>query len=334
MRRLVWLLAVFALLWGGWWYFASTSLKNGLEEWLQDRRSAGWQAEVTEIHSGGFPFALTASLLNPQLADPQTGVAFATTALDIEAPVWWPGYVTVLLPSDPLLFAGPEGRRSIEADAARADLRLHPGTALEVQELAFTSGDWSLSAPDGSLMAAQALTLRMAQAEGTPARYDFTLDAPAFEPGNLPRRSLRIPADWPLAFENLTLDATVDFDRPFDRHTVETARPQPRRIDLRLAEAAWGQLLLRVSANLEINGAGLLDGEVSLQARNWQDMLTLAVRSGNLPEQLRPQLESILAALARGGGNPDAIDVTLTLRKGNIFLGFIPLGPAPRLVLR
>ena len=63
-------------------------------------------------------------------------------------------------------------------------------------------------------------------------------------------------------------------------------------------------------------------------------MLTLAQSAGLLPSELRPQLESILSALAGTSGNPEAFDVTLTLANGRVSMGFLPLGPAPRIYLR
>lgn len=334
MRRLVWLGAIFALMWSGWWYFAATSLQSSVTQWFEERRAEGWQADMADTRIGGYPLALGVTLERPALADPQTGVAFETTALEITAPAWWPGYVTLAFPSEDVIFANPQGRQVVRATAAQADLRLRPGTNLQVEEMALTSGPWSLTAAAGSVMAAGGLTLRMLQTPGTAEQYDFTLDAPAFEPGSLPRAALRVPADWPLAFDSLALDMTVLFDRPIDQSTLEEARPQPRRVDLRLAEAVWGTLALRSAAQLDVSDAGLLNGAVSLQARNWRGMLELAETAGALPASLRPQIENILGALARGGGNPDTLDLELTLRDGTAFIGFIPLGPAPRLILR
>ena len=334
MRRLVWLAVVFALLWSGWWGFATYSLRSSFEAWFDARRAEGWQAEMVEIRSGGFPMALDTTLADPLLADPQTGVAFETEALRFSAPAWWPGYVTVTLPGDSFSIATPLHKRVVTVAEARADLRVHPGNALEVETVSATAGPWAVAAPEGSVAAAQALRLAMQQDPQTATRYDFAFDAPAFQPGSLPRAAFRIPADWPVTFDSLALDATVDFDRPIDRRTIEDARPQPRQIDLRRAEAIWGDVLLRGAADLEVAADGVLSGEISFQARNWRDILDLAERAEVLPAVLRPQLENILAALARGGGNENALDVTLTLSDGTVFMGFIPLGTAPRLVLR
>lgn len=334
MRRLIWLGILFVLLWSGWWFFASSSLQTGIDAWLEERRAEGWQAEVSQMRVSGYPLALETTLVSPAFADPGSGVAFTASQLEIGAAAWWPGYVRVVFPQDDMVFASPLTRNTVQARTAIADLRLKPGTALQVEELALRSDAWVVAAPQGSLMAAEGLTLSMLQAADDPNRYNFVLDAPSFEPGRLPRAALRVPDDWPVTFDSLALAMDITFDRPFDRTTIEDARPQPRRVNMELAEAQWGALSLRGAATLDVAPDGVASGEVSLQARNWRDILILAETSGVLPSELRPQLESVLGALASGSGNPDTIDATLTLRDGRIFIGFIPLGRAPRLVLR
>jgi hypothetical protein len=334
MRRLIWLGLVLALSWSGWWLIAASSMRGGIEQWFADRRAEGWQAETVDTRLSGYPLSIDILLDRPALADPDTGVAFETSSMRLSAPTWWPGHITVTLPEQAMRVATTRTRHDVSAEAATAVMRLRPRSDLQLQEMAVSTARWSITSPEGALWSADALTLTVRQDETTPELYAFVADAPNFVPGGVPRRQLRIPQDWPIAFASLKLEALIRFDRPFDRRTIEDSRPQPRRIDLSLAEAAWGPLLLRSAAALDVSEEGKLTGEWSLQARNWQDILTLAENAGTLPSQLRPQLDNILAALARGGGNPDAIDVTLTLRNGQIFLGFIPLGQAPRVILR
>jgi len=334
MRRLVWLGLILALLWSGWWVFAAFSIQDGLDAWLADRRSEGWQAEVADRRVAGYPLAFDTRVDAPALADPQTGLAFNASGLALYAPAYAPGQVTVSLPQDEIILATPFGARTVLADAAKARLSLSGGGAAEVAHMSLTSDAWQLLAPAGMLMSAEGLTLQMDQDEADGTLYHFGLESPAFQPGDVPRRAARIPADWPSTFDSLVLDMTVRFDRPIDRRTVEDRRPQPRRIDLRVAEAAWGDLSLRFSAALDVSDDGRPTGEFAVQARNWRTLVDVAENTGTLPARLRPQVEQILEALARGGGNAEALDVTLTLRNGDIFLGFIPLGSVAPLVIR
>ncbi len=134
--------------------------------------------------------------------------------------------------------------------------------------------------------------------------------------------------------ETLRLDAEIAFTAPWDRTAIEVARPQPTRIDLRELRASWGRLDLRAAGEVTVAADGTPEGTVAVKAENWREILELAVASGALPERLASTVERGLEALAGASGSPETLDAELTLRDGRIFYAFIPLGPAPRLVLR
>jgi hypothetical protein len=174
----------------------------------------------------------------------------------------------------------------------------------------------------------------MDQSPTNPQSYSFIAQATDLRPGSIPRDALRLPDDWPLTFETFTLDGEVRFDKPWDISAIETSRPQPRAIELKLAEAKWSDLRLFFAATLDIDEHGIPTGTINIQAENWETMLDLAERSGVLPSALREQAASGLGTLARFSGDPAALDVQMNLKGGFMFVGFIPIGPAPKLVLR
>ena len=334
MRQLIWAILLVPLAWGGWWMAASSSLERNLAEWFELRRLEGWQAEYHSIDRAGFPTELIATIVAPALADPATGLAVEASRLDIRTPAWWPGHVTVTLPDDPVLMANPQGRSTLTATSAEAELRLHPASNLQLDRMALTSGPWSIDDPNGSLLAAGDITLAAQQDAQTRSLYVLELNAEGLRPGDIPRAILRVPNDWPLTFDRFSLEAAIEFDRPWDQSAIEDLRPQPRRIALHLAEASWGNLRIRAAGTLDVDDEGVPTGALSLQAQNWRDMLTLAETGGVLSSSIRPQVESALAALAGLGGNPEALDLQINFRGGYMAVGFVPLGPAPRLVIR
>ena len=127
---------------------------------------------------------------------------------------------------------------------------------------------------------------------------------------------------------------TVAFDKPWDLSAIEDARPQPRRIELKLAEARWGRLELQAAGEVTVDAAGIPTGEITVKARNWRDILRLAVDSGALPQGFAGTLEDGLALVSQMAGNPKTLDIPLGLRDGRVLLGPVPLGPAPVLRLR
>ncbi|MEO1557288.1 MAG: DUF2125 domain-containing protein [Pseudomonadota bacterium] len=332
MRKVSIVLVLICAAWCLWWWVASSALQNGVQAWFDARQTEGWQAELGGIRGGGFPMHLQAGLSGVALADPDAGLAVQTDQLDIAAPAHWPGDVTVTLDDGPILIATPLARSSLTMQDGQIALRLHPGTALALDALGWTSKQWTISDTAGVRVGADTLTLTMTQNSGP--TYDFVARADTFTPGDATRARLRLPDTFPRAFDSLTLQARVTFDRAWDRRALDTVRPQPRQITLHLAEAKWGDLNLSFAANLSVSAEGIPDGTMSIQAENWRTMLDFAQASGTLPPAFRDQADRILQVLAGASGNPDTLDVDLTLRDGAIYLGFLPIAPAPRLILR
>ncbi|WP_300036497.1 DUF2125 domain-containing protein [uncultured Roseobacter sp.] len=334
MRRIVWITLVAAGLWSVWWGITAFGLRNSIDTWFEERRAEGWQAELSGIGLSGWPLSVIAALQTPVLADPDTGAAFSAPGLTFTAAAWWPGYVTLKLPDDGVTLASPEGRAQLTTVDATAGLRLRPGAALELEQLAAEAAGWGITIAAGDLASGGPLTAVMEQSPETAASYSLSFDAAAFRPGSVLRDALFVPADWPVTFDALRLDADITFDRPWGISALEEARPQPRDIHLERAEAVWGDLLIRFAADLTVDGGGIPEGSLSIQVRNWRDIITLAARAGTLPPALVPQITRTLETFAGLSGNPDALDLDLTLSGGLVSLGFIPIGPAPRLILR
>lgn len=332
MRKLIWIAGLAALAWCGWWWMAAHSLRGAVTTWFDARAAEGWQADLGSLDGGGFPFVLQARLGDIAVADPDAGLAIRTRQLGISAPAWWPGDVTVTLDDGPITLASPFGRSELIMQDGVMALNLHPGTALELEALGWTAGPWRVQGAEGTQMQADTLALTMTQQSG--AVYAFEARADEFTPGDLTRASLRLPDSLPRAFDSLIMRATVTFDQPWDRTALDTRRPQPRHIDLHLAEARWGDLRLNFAAKLDVDTDGLATGTLSLQAENWRAMLELAERSQAIAPTLRQQAEGVLQMLANASGNPDSLDVTLSVRSGVIYIGFIPLATAPQLILR
>ena len=333
MRRLIWLCLVCATIWCLWWAGASAFLRGGVENWISARASEGWRAEVQDIEGGGFPDTLVTTLIAPSFFDPQTGVSLNASSLRFEAKAWWPGYAKVLLPQDTIQLSNPDGQFDILMSDGLLKMDLKPGTKLQVQQLAWTAGPWGATSGADALVSADTLNLSMLQADAKES-YSFEVSAQSLRPGDIPRRRLAIPDDWPIALDTLKLNMDVRFDRPWDLRSLEERRPQPRRIDLHLAEAAWGDVQLNIAAHLDVDENGTASGDLSLQAQNWRDLLNLAETAGLLPSAAKDQAERALGQFATLSGNPNTLDVKLTFRNGLMFLGFIPLGTAPQIILR
>ncbi len=308
-------------------------MQSNIANWFALQEARGWQADYADLGLGGFPARHVTTIDAPALADPATGTAWQAQRLEIDSRAIWPGHVTLRFADAPQRLSYFDQTLMLMTQDMAADLRLHPGLALELEHLSLTSGPWSMEEEGEPLARADTLVLSKAQQQ-TPEVYDITLRAQAFAPGERLRRVAEMTQTLPETFDTLELEATITWDKPWDRGAIETARPQPRHVKLRLADAKWGALRLLAAGEFTVDQAGIPDGTITIKAENWREMLAIAREAGVLPEQAYGPAERTLRMLEGLGGNPNALDLRLNLRGGAVALGPIPLGPAPRLVLR
>jgi hypothetical protein len=331
--RIIKILIGAVLLWSLYWFAAGYVVRAGISGWFAAQSGRGWQAEYAEIRSSGYPVLHATTLRNPALADPATGAAWRADWLVIESPAIWPGRQVLHFPATPQRLSYLDQTVVITADALTARLFLAPGRSLEVEELAVQSGGWLINSDQGPVVAADSLIVAMVQSEVAEV-YGFEIDATEFAPGLSLRRAISSSTALPDSFETLRLEMSVTFDRAWDRLALEERRPQPRRIELRLADAHWGELRLRAAGVLDVDDQGIPTGDVTIKADNWREMLQMAQAARALSPQAAQGAERVFGMLAGLGNNPEALEVRLSFRDGVVAIGPLPLGPAPRIVLR
>ena len=334
MRRLIWGAVFIVVIGCVWWGAGTFAVQRGVHVWLQERGEHAWQIDAQDVQSGGFPASFHTALLGVSVADPQKRGIWRAGRIDVSAPVYWPGFVTIDFPSENLSFETPLAQFDVFADNASAQIRVRPGMSLDLEKLALVSDAWRLEAGGDWLVGAQDLIVSMTQNVDIKSQYFFDIDAKGMGVGGGLRDRVGIPQDWPAQFDVFNAKMSAVFDRPWGIGALGDVKPQPRKISLSRAEVKWGELGLSVSGDFDIDGQGVPTGKLSLRAQNWRQILELAVRMGGLPRARYQETSDVLELLASLSGDPDDIDLQLNFAGGMVAVGFIPIGPAPRLVIR
>ena len=333
MRRLIRVFIFVAIIWSIYWFVAGYGLRTAITSWFDQQQEQGWQADFSNVETAGYPGHHATRLANPALADPVNGTAWSADWIEFQSPAIWPGRQVLRFADTPQRLSYFDQTATILADALQAELQLQPGVALKLEKMALSSRDWSVTDDGQPLAAGDTLFLIMEQTE-TPETYVIAARADGFAPGDNLRDLMRSAKSLPQAFETLELDMTTTFDKPWDRSALEQGRPQPVAIDLQLAEVKWGELRLFATGQLDVDDQGIPTGEIAVKAENWRDMIAMANAAGALPDQAVDPVTRALNFMAGLGGNPNALDMQLNFRDGFVALGPLPLGPAPRLILR
>lgn len=329
--RLLLVVVVLAItLWTAYWAVSARQTRTGIESWLAARQADGWVAGAESVAVRGIPNRLDATVTGVSLAPP--GVAFEWRApfVQLLRLLYRPRHTVVIFPERQNIALAEGGGVTLEADRLRASVVEGPGKARPLERATLVGEELRLASTAGwsATMDIARLASRGTDPEGRTHQLGLELI------GLAPRGPGLAAQELPPALSALRLDATLTFDRSIDWGALAGAAPRPTRIALTSAEARWGPLALKASGDLEVGADGIFRGRLKLAARDWRGLLALATGSGLLAGDAGRRLGSALAAAAGPTGDPAALDVSLTLRDGGVFLGPLRIAEAPRLKLR
>jgi hypothetical protein len=333
MRKLLLIPVVLALLWVGYWAVGALVLDRAVTGWIDARGREGWVANYDEVAVRGFPARFETVVTGIELADPRTGVAWTAPDFRFQAQSARPHEITAIWPATQTL-ATPFERIDIASDRMQGRIAFAPNTALELRSSDIALDAVTLTSTLGWSATLDAGVLRTAASEAAEFSHDILFEATGLRLSDEVRGRLdpaRVLSD---EIEGLRLAAWVDFDAPWDRYAIEEGRPQITAIEIEDLRATWGQLDLRAAGAVTVDLDGIPEGEVTVKATNWREMLGIAEAAGAIPPSVRSGLERGLGFLAQLSGPADTLDVPLSFRNGRVMLGPVPIGPAPRIVIR
>jgi hypothetical protein len=333
MRRLLVILAVLAALFTAYWFTVARGLESGINAWLAARTSEGWAAEAATVRTNGFPARFETVLTDVTLADPRTGVAWTAPRLVIEAEAFRPNRITARWP-DTQTIASPWERIEVASRRFDASIAFVPGTRLEVRGVEANLADVTLTSTLGWETQFRVGALSASSPETGSAAYAVRFEASDVVLPDALRRTLDPAGLLPEVMEGMVVTADVTFDAPWDRFAVEVARPQVTALDLTDLTAQWGGIQMRAAGAVTVDAEGVPDGRITLKITNWRDLLQVAGNAGLVPAPLMPTVERAFEILAGLSGPRDTLDAPLTFAGGIVSFGPLPLGPAPRILIR
>jgi hypothetical protein len=334
MKKLIAIVILAALAWSGYWLFMANMRKGALEGWLAERRADGWVAEADGLKVSGFPNRIDTFVTGLSLADPEEGWLWDAEAFQILSLSWKPHHLIAAWPGEQVI-GTPYDTMRIAGEGLRGSVIFRPTPALELDHMTIElkdvdfHGDLGWDARIGS-----AILATRRPPDAAPDAHEVSFKAEGLVPPNAWTDEIPVSGALPRQMDALDLDAIVTFDRPWDRHAVETENPAIVAIELKDATAIWGELDLRAKGELRPDEDGLAEGEMTLRARNWRQMLDIAEQSQAITPQLAGALRGGLDLLARFSGDGESLTVPLNFENGRARIGPIPVGSAPRLSRR
>lgn len=327
-------IAVLVVILGGYsafWFFVAGRIENGIGEWAESLRPHNVDLSWRTIRVGGFPFSFRADaqevlLRDPALAEP---AEVRVPRLSAEAHSWnfrvW-------------RLTAPEG---LTATFGPPDKTVAKLTAREATGMVAPNGDAGATVQIGLDDMALDAGMRVAARD-----IELSLSLPPHPPQSADERAIAVV----LAVRDVTMPVVpAPLRNPLDEITFAAALMGPvPAAPLRKAASAWRDAggtveLERVAVRwgtLAVTGSGTAALDAELQPigafsgaiEGYDELMSALVAAG----RLRPG-DAGLARMALGflakpgpGGRPQ-ITAPFTIQDGQMLLGPVKLGPAPRI---
>ena len=335
MRVLLAIVVLLALGWSGWWWWNATSRQSGVESWLADRRADGWVAEAGDIAVTGFPNRVDLKITDLELTNPEPAWSWMAEEFEILSLSYKPHHVIAVWPGEQIV-ASPYERVLVESALMRGSLVFEPNPSLTLDRTTIEIDDMMLKGETGweARLGEALFAVRQSESETADHAYDLNFNADLIVPPRGWLSAVERSGVLPETIETARIDATVVFDRPLDRQSVEGDAPGVEEVRLRDASITWGELDLRGQGTLRSDADGYLEGKIDVRARNWREMIDLAEAAGALPDGIGGALRAGLDLLALISGSGDSLTAPLVFEDGRVKLGPVVIGDAPRLGIR
>ncbi len=313
MRVLLWVTCGLAALWAGYWVVGSRAALSGAKVWLD-----GSGAQYQDVSIAGFPNRFDITVTEIAANDSASGLGWQAPFVQVFAMGWKPWHLIAALPSSQSITT-PDQQVTIESARLVASLLLVPGPDLAVSETVIEGDELTVrSSMDWRVAATKAVVSTRATGQKNSHRFGVALT------GITPVFGVQ-PQGLPAVIDAVRVDAVVQFSAAIDRHAGQT-KPQVIWVDLAEARMDWGNLGLIASGQIAPDAAGFVSGVVEVQVTGWQVLPGALREMGLIAPEFEPKLMQGLAFMS---GGKDSVSVTVKARGGQMFLGPLPIGPAP-----
>lgn len=332
MRGLIILILVVSFAWAGYWFTGSTAQKAAFEGWMEQQRAVGWVAEAGDLTVNGFPNRFDTVLTDLELGNPAAGWNWKAPSFQMLALSYKPNHIIAVWPGEHIITTATD-TITLSSEQMRGSVILAPDTTLalarvqlEISDLtAKGANDW-----DASLETASVAFFALPTKDSADSQYNLFVQATEVTPPSDWLEAIVIDTQLPASIPEILIDAGLTFDAPWNRFAVEQSTPRLTAMNIRDARFIWGALELHGAGDLTINADGFAEGNFTIQARNWRDLLQVMQAAEVLNAETVNALEKGLNLLANAAGNPETIEVPLRFANNKTYIGFIPLAPAPQ----
>ncbi len=330
MLRLIAVVVIAAIAYGGYWFVGRSQIQSGLTDALIEANEGAYDVSFGSLKTRGFPSRFDTTVTDFRVSDPVTGTQWMAPFFQLFALSYRPNEVIAVFP-DEQMFTVNGTQITLFTQDMRASGKVRANAALSFRDATITMDNPRFVTENGGTLEMANVLAATRLTPDTAQTYDIFVEAHAIalpddirrfvDPGNL----------QPQILQNLRFDSDVTLTAPLQLNNTNAAAPAFETLSIKEFALTWGEISVTAIGDLSAGPNDALDGSISLSARNWQQALDLAVANGVVNADRRFLVTEILGNLDETPHIPDTLTLTLTIADSNLSLGGLPLGAVPAL---
>lgn len=336
MRKLISLVTILFVLWGGYWFVGSTALETGLKDYLAAEHTAAdpFHIAYSDLTVRGFPNRFDTRLTDIGVTDAATGIHWRAPFFQIHALSYKPYHIIAALPNNQTLTL-PTQELQIRSDEIKGSVVFSAPAilekALEIDRSSIVIRNLDVRSDMGWQTTVSEANIATRQTPTLPLHYDLAASADGITlPAEL-HAAIDPKQQLPQALTRAALDSTLSFTQPWNLLASSGKAPKLSGITVKGLTVLWGGVQLQASGALQIDPRGYPKGTLELVATNWQEMYQLAKNANAVDPDFAQTIQNGLEVLAGMSADENVIKAPLVFADGQMSLGPWPIGPAPRL---
>ena len=325
MRVLLWIATLLVVAWSGYWFVGKSAVDRGVEAFLQSATAQGLEIDQAGYSVAGFPNRFDLTVTRPDVFDRRSEIRWQAPFVQVFSLSYRPWHVIAAFAPTQTLRT-PAEDITLQSGKLQASVVVAPNTTLALERSTLVGDALRAESSLGWVLAADTLRFSTRADPSRANAYDIGLELLGLSPD--PALSARLP-DLPPQIAVARLDANATLTAPLDRFASQT-RPDITALSLREALLTWGDLSAFAKGDLTVKD-GLLEGRIDIRVTGWRNLVAMAASLGLIKPEIAPTAANMMQAIAASSGDPDVLEMPLIFRDGQMLLGPLPLGPAPRL---
>ncbi|MCP4380210.1 MAG: DUF2125 domain-containing protein [Hyphomicrobiales bacterium] len=326
------LLAVLAVLWCGYWFASSWAAATAADRLVASLTAGGRTLACDQNTTGGFPLTLDLECRAASFADDREGMSVVLSGATASALLYWPGSVQASLAGPLEVDAALQGL-SLDADWARAVADLDAGFS-GVNRLSIALDDVVVTPrSDGVRLLFERFTAGEAEVIAEPAAadaYRFFVRGEAVRMTPIGGEDYPELAVWlDVAARNFGSALGID-----PQETISAWIAGGGILDVARLGFSLGGSSAIASGTVEVSPDGKLSGALVVRLTNLDAL-------PDVVDEIQPGAgDDVAQAIGAAGmfmrpveGEPDVSELPLTIRKGVVSVGMIPIGTIPPIKL-